>query len=181
MSRVDHGLPIVRTPARINFDGNSRRKFLDHDRTKKYVRDCNNVIKRLFIYLARKRSVRSDSFPVAVRQTLMRVRLPVRGMYLFPRQMRNVSVEGGSKRYDNVNRVTMPAAVFLRHNDEGEIRPRSRPSKKKARVNSPRGRLSFCLSPQSLAVTCQLTRLSSNIYVVGVTTKAVIMATHAIL
>jgi len=59
-----------------------------------------------------------------------------------------------------------------------------RPSKKK--VESIRGGQNsqtflLPLRRQPLAVTCQLTRLSPNIYVVGVTIRAVITRTHAIL
>lgn len=96
-------------------------------------------------------------------------------------QMQNVSVEGGSKRYDGMNRVTAPAAVSLWHARGGLASGSRRPSKKKA--ESIRGTeladLSLASSPG--AVTCQLTRLSPNIYVVGVTIRAVITTKHAIL
>lgn len=47
-------------------------------------------------------------------------------------QMQSVSVEGGSKRYDGMNRVTAPAAVSLWHARGGLASGSRRPSKKKA-------------------------------------------------
>lgn len=52
----------------------------------------------------------------------IKVRIPVHDAYLLSMQMRNVSAEVDAKRYGNVNRVTVPAAVPSRHRSTDQFR-----------------------------------------------------------
>lgn len=62
-------------------------------------------------------------------------------------QMRNVSVEGGSKRYDKVNRVTALAVVSLPYIDGGEDQTWVATTlEEESRVNSPGEDFPFALA-----------------------------------
>lgn len=150
------------------------------DRTEKYVGDCN-VIKNIFSSIPRATTqpTRSSFFPRACCRSLGHLKGAIALTRICPpMQTRNVSMEDGSKRYGNMNRVTAPTAVSLRYTDVGKI---ATTLEEESRVNSP-GEDFPLANQQPLAVTCQPTRLSTNIYVVDVTTRAVITTTmHAIL
>lgn len=113
----------------------------------------------------------------------IKVRIPVHDAYLLSMQMRNVSAEVDAKRYGNVNRVTVPAAVPSRHTGVRISSESRQPSRRKARVNSPReDPQTYSLFSSPLTVTCHPPmRSSSEIYVVNMTIGTVIAATHAIL
>lgn len=185
MSQSDHRLPIVCTPARTNLGGNSRRELSARDSTGKCVENCNGVIRPSSVFSASSFRCRASLFSCLLPFTKanIKVRIPVHDAYLLSMQMRNVSAEVDAKRYGNVNRVTVPAAVPSRHTGVRISSESRQPSRRKARVNSPReDPQTYSLFSSPLTVTCHPPmRSSSEIYVVNMTIGTVIAATHAIL